>query len=48
MGVKRVMGIIDRLGGYVGDALRVIDARVAPRFKITFMTVSYKSVTFAA
>ena len=23
------MGIIDRLGGYVGDALRVIDARAA-------------------
>jgi hypothetical protein len=24
------MGIIDRLGGNVGDALRVIGARVAP------------------
>jgi len=27
------VGIIDRLGGYVGDALRVIGARVAAPFQ---------------
>ena len=27
------MGIIDRLGGYVGDDLRVIGARVAAQFQ---------------